>query len=249
MSMELLEALTRIAEVERKIDNLFRHGPVTERKKIDGRWFVRMRVGGQDTDPFLSPWIPYVSPNGGPQGLNVHRVPKEGEQLTLLSPAGDFQQGVATSLFWSNQHPPPSDDPDAVVITHPKFKLTLKDGVLKIDTSEKIEFNSTQEIKFEVGGSTLTMDTSKITSVVGGSALLVEGGKIRATASRIETDGKTYLGKPTAQKKVIIQGLLECEDVFAEPPGQMDEKAKDIEAQVQAAMAAAAAAGGDGGGA
>ena len=36
MSMELLEALTRIAEVERKIDNLFRHGPVTERKKIEG---------------------------------------------------------------------------------------------------------------------------------------------------------------------------------------------------------------------
>jgi hypothetical protein len=35
MSMEVLEALACIAEIERKIDNLF-HGPVTERKRIDG---------------------------------------------------------------------------------------------------------------------------------------------------------------------------------------------------------------------
>jgi hypothetical protein len=36
MSMEVLEALACIAEIERKIDNLFRLGPVTERKRIDG---------------------------------------------------------------------------------------------------------------------------------------------------------------------------------------------------------------------
>jgi hypothetical protein len=35
--MEVLEAFARIAEIERKIDNLFRHGPVMERKKIGGR--------------------------------------------------------------------------------------------------------------------------------------------------------------------------------------------------------------------
>jgi hypothetical protein len=36
MLMEVLEALACIAEIERKIDNLFRHGPATERKRIDG---------------------------------------------------------------------------------------------------------------------------------------------------------------------------------------------------------------------
>jgi hypothetical protein len=36
MSIEVLEALACIAEIERKIDNLFRHRPVTERKRIDG---------------------------------------------------------------------------------------------------------------------------------------------------------------------------------------------------------------------
>ncbi|MGJ4927471.1 phage baseplate assembly protein V [Bradyrhizobium sp. HKCCYLRH3095] len=171
MSMVVLEALTRIAEIERKLDNLFRHGPVTERKQIDGRWLVRMRLGGSEDEPFLSPWIPYVSPNGGPEGLNVHRVPKEGEQLTLLSPAGDFQQGVATSLFWSDQHPPPSDDADAVVITHPKFKMTLRGGNLTIENAEEIHLKA------------------------GRSELEIKKDAINIVSDKIITVGKTYLGQ------------------------------------------------------
>ena len=179
MSMVVLEALTRIAEIERKLDNLFRHGPVTERKQIDGRWLVRMRLGGSEDEPFLSPWIPYVSPNGGPEGLNVHRVPKEGEQLTLLSPAGDFQQGVATSLFWSDQHPPPSDDPDAVVITHPKFKMTLKGGNLTIENAEEIHFKA------------------------GRSELEIKKNAINIVSDKIITVGKTYLGQ---ERKGAMEG-------------------------------------------
>jgi len=133
VSMELLEVLTRIAELERKLDSMFRHGPVHDRNKIDGRWFVRLKIGGADDDPFLSPWIPYSSPNGGPNGLNVHRVPAEGEQLTMLSPAGDPRQAVATSLFWSDHHPPPSDEADALVVTHPLFRLEIENGVLTIE--------------------------------------------------------------------------------------------------------------------
>ena len=181
MSMVVLEALTRIAEIERKLDNLFRHGPVTERKKIDGRWLVRMRLGGSEDEPFLSPWIPYVSPNGGPEGLNVHRVPKEGEQLTLLSPAGDFQQGVATSLFWSDQHPPPSDDPDAVVITHPKFKMIIKSGNLTIENAEEIHFKA------------------------GRSELEIKKNAINIVSDKIITVGKTYLGQ---ERKDAMEGDL-----------------------------------------
>jgi hypothetical protein len=45
MSIEVLEALACIAEIEREIDNLFRLRPPTERKRIDGTEFVRMRIG------------------------------------------------------------------------------------------------------------------------------------------------------------------------------------------------------------
>ena len=199
MSMELLEVLTRVAELERKLDSMFRHGPVHERKKIEGRWFVRLKVGGTGDEPFLSPWIPYSSPNGGPQGLNVHRVPAEGEQLTMLSPAGDFRQAVATSLFWSDDHPPPSEDEDAVTITHPKFRLDLKDGTLKIETSENVDIKSNQIVKLNAG------DT--ITLRVGESEIEINGEAISIKAEDVIILKRVFVGMDTKNEKIPIKIL------------------------------------------
>jgi phage baseplate assembly protein gpV len=197
--MELLEVLTRVAELERKLDSMFRHGPVHERKKIEGRWFVRLKVGGTGDEPFLSPWIPYSSPNGGPQGLNVHRVPAEGEQLTMLSPAGDFRQAVATSLFWSDDHPPPSEDEDAVTITHPKFRLDLKDGTLKIETSENVDIKSNQIVKLNAG------DT--ITLRVGESEFEINGEAISIKAEDVIILKRVFVGMDTKNEKIPIKIL------------------------------------------
>jgi phage baseplate assembly protein gpV len=175
VSMELLEVLTRVAELERKLDSIFRHGPVHERKKIEGRWFVRLKIGGTEQAPFLSPWIPYSSPNGGPQGLNLHRVPSQGEQLTLLSPAGDFRQAVAVPLFWSDDHPAPSEQADALVVTHPLFRLEIENGVLTIECER---FN----LKGRDGGGISMVD-----------------GKLTLKADIIETDGETRLDKGSRQ--------------------------------------------------
>ena len=199
MSMELLEVLTRVAELERKLDSMFRHGPVHERKKIEGRWFVRLKVGGTGDEPFLSPWIPYSSPNGGPQGLNVHRVPAEGEQLTMLSPAGDFRQAVATSLFWSDDHPPPSEDEDAVTITHPKFRLDLKDGTLKIETSENVDIKSTQTIKLDAGQS--------IALTVGDSEIEIKSDAINIKAEDVIILKRVFVGMDAKNEKIPIKIL------------------------------------------
>jgi phage baseplate assembly protein gpV len=199
VSMELLEVLTRVAEVERKLDSIFRHGPVHERRNIEGRWFVRLKVGGTDEKPFLSPWIPYSSPNGGPAGLNVHRVPAKGEQLTMLSPAGDFRQAVATSLFWSDDHPPPSEDGDAVTITHPKFKLDLKDGTLKIETSENVDIKSTQTIKLDAG--------QTITLKVGESEIEIKGDAINLKAEDVIILKRVFVGVDAKNEKIPIKIL------------------------------------------
>lgn len=175
MSAEILQLLSRIAEVERKLDSMFRHGPVQERRKIDGRWFVRLKIGGTEQEPFLSPWIPYSSANGGPEGLNVHRVPAKGEQLTMLSPAGDFRQAVAVSLFWSDNHPAPSDKAEALVVTHPLFRLEIENGVLTIEC-ERLNL---------VGRD--------------GSGISMIDGKLTLKADIIETDGETRLDKGSKQ--------------------------------------------------
>jgi phage baseplate assembly protein gpV len=198
VSAEILELLTRVAELERKLDSMFRHGPVHERKKIEKRWFVRLKVGGTDQQPF-SPWIPYSSPNGGPAGLNVHRVPAKGEQLTMLSPAGDFRQAVATSLFWSDDHPPSSEDEDAVTITHPKFKLDLKDGTLKIETSENVDIKSNQTIKLDAG--------QTITFKVGESEIEIKGDAINIKAEDVIVLKRVFVGMDAKNERIPVKSL------------------------------------------
>jgi hypothetical protein len=51
MSMEVLEALACIGEIERKIDNLFRPGPVTEQKRIDGAGSFACASGARGPEP------------------------------------------------------------------------------------------------------------------------------------------------------------------------------------------------------
>jgi phage baseplate assembly protein gpV len=199
VSAEILELLTRVAELERKLDSMFRHGPVHERKKIEKRWFVRLKVGGTDQQPFLSPWIPYSSPNGGPAGLNVHRVPAKGEQLTMLSPAGDFRQAVATSLFWSDDHPPPSEDEGTVTITHPKFKLDLKDGTLKIEASENVDIKSNQTIKLDAG--------QTITFKVGESEIEIKGDAINIKAEDVIVLKRVFVGMDAKNERIPVKSL------------------------------------------
>ena len=45
----------------------------------------------------------------------------------------------------------------------------------------------------------------KITLKVGASTIVIEAAKITATSSRIETDGKTYLGDPMATEHVMLE--------------------------------------------
>jgi hypothetical protein len=123
----------------------------------------------------------------------------------MLSPAGDFRQAVAASLFWSNDHPPPSQDEDAVTITHPKFKLDLKDGTLKIETSEVIEFRANNKIVFNVGQTEIEMTTSAI-NVVSGT---------------IFTVGETHVGvdqkHERAPRKIEVQTDIPAKKAYSKP--------------------------------
>ena len=227
-SQIMAELFMRLAELERKQDNFVRHGAVTERKKIDKEWFVRIRVGGTDDEPMLSPWLPVSSPNGGASGLNIHWVPRVGENMTAISPSGDFEQAMVLPYFWSKNNPAPSEDPDEVVITHKDFRLALKDGVLKIESSKEIEFNSEQKIRF----------------VGGGSELELKGGHINLVSGDIHAVGKTHLGVESkdeeGKKKAVMEGLMIGPRVLVSDKDAVEDPKV---AEIMAAIAAA----GDGG--
>ena len=172
----LAELIERVAELERRVSRTDLHGPVTDRKKIKGQWRVRVRIGGTDDKPMKTPWISYGQIAGA---LKVHWVPSVGQQMTVHAPDAVPEQAVAIPMTWSDGNKSPSDDGDAVVITHDKFKLSLKGGKLLVEA---------QEIELKCGESSV-----KIT-----------GEKITLKSALIETDGKTKLDK--GDERVLTEG-------------------------------------------
>jgi phage baseplate assembly protein gpV len=117
-----------VADLERRISALMRHGTVQE---VDpAKALVRLSYGtGSDGQPFLSPWVPYAQIAGA---LKVHTPPSVGQQMTTVSPNGDFQQAVALPMHWSNQNESPSSAGDEHVLTFGGFTITLTSDKLTV---------------------------------------------------------------------------------------------------------------------
>lgn len=69
----LVEVLRRTAEIERRFDGMVKQGPVAEVDPKSGT--VRVRLGGSDKEPMLSPPIPYAQIAGGEGSRAAHGRP------------------------------------------------------------------------------------------------------------------------------------------------------------------------------
>ena len=101
---ELVELVSRVAELERRFAGVLRHGTVAE---VDPeRQRVRLDLGPAHgaEGRFLSPWVPYAQFSGA---LRVHTPPTVGQQLTAMSPSGDFSAGGGAASDPSQRQPEP----------------------------------------------------------------------------------------------------------------------------------------------
>lgn len=154
-----VELLARLAELERIVATQIRHGTVAEVDATKQR--VRLSLG-KDTKgkEFLGPWVPYGQVAGA---LKVHSPPSVGQTMTLISPSGDPQQGVAMPLTWSTANPSPGDKKDEHALTIGNVRMDLKDGQFKL-TIAGVVFDFTDQ------------------------GLHVNGGHIRHNGKRIDAD-------------------------------------------------------------
>ena len=129
MIKALTEMAAKIAEIERRLATTMRHGTVAQVNPATG--LVRLDLGeGTGGAPLLSPWIRYAQTGGA---LKVHSPPSVGQQMTLMAPDGDFEQGVAMPMAFSTANPSPSAAGDATVITIGAVTLTLMgDGLTAV---------------------------------------------------------------------------------------------------------------------
>ena len=179
---EIAELAARVAELERRVAGTMRHGRVAEVDPAEA--WVRLDFGAATGGGrFLSPKVPYAQIAGA---LKVHTPPSVGQQMTVVAPAGDWQQAVAVPMTWSNQNNAPSDSGDEHVLTYGDWRITLRDNLLK----------------FECGELTIEKTDGGMTLSVGGTRWSFTGAGLTQTGGQIDHDGhridKTHRHTETA---------------------------------------------------
>ena len=155
---QLTHLAQRVAELERIVASLLRHGTVEQVDAAKKR--VRLRIGeNEQGEPFLSPWVPYAQIAGA---LKVHTPPSAGQQFTLFSPAGDFQQAVAIPLTWSEANPSPSEKGNEHVLTFADVKMEVRDGQTKITVGDAVADIKAGSIELAIGGSGFVLDAAQL---------------------------------------------------------------------------------------
>lgn len=140
---QIAELAAKVADLERRFAGSMRHGTVAS---VDpAKQTVRLKLGKDaDGNDFLSPNIPYGQTAGA---MKFHNPPSVGQQMTMMSPGGDFMQAVAVPMHWSDANVSPSQAGDEHVMTFGSVTATLKGNSLSI----------------KVGGTELLIEGAKIT--------------------------------------------------------------------------------------
>lgn len=86
----------RLAELERRLNNLLRYGTIAEAD------YSRARVRVQSGE-LLSGWLPWLTHRAS-NDTSWH-APEVGEQVVLVSPCGDPAQAVVLPAIYQNAHP------------------------------------------------------------------------------------------------------------------------------------------------
>ncbi|MFC5509271.1 hypothetical protein [Bosea massiliensis] len=149
------EIINRIAKIETRISNMVRFGTVAQ---VDAkRKEVRLRLGSDDSDPFLSPWVPYSQTAGA---LKIHTPPSVGQPFALMSDNGNMRQSVAVPRTWDNENPSPSEKGDEHVLTFGSVTAAIRG----------------KQVIAEVGGAKFDVTDEKVTILIGGRSVELTAG-------------------------------------------------------------------------
>lgn len=89
-----------LTDAERRLSNLALIGQIAEVNPRKAR--VRVRAGAITTG-----WLPFATLRAGPD--RTWHAPEVGEQVLVVSPGGDLNQGVVVGSLYRDQFPPPFD--------------------------------------------------------------------------------------------------------------------------------------------
>jgi phage baseplate assembly protein V len=92
-----------ITELDRRVSNLIRFGTIAEADYALAK--VRVRCGD-----ILTGWLPWLTPRAG--GNKTWDAPETGEQVVILSPSGELNQGLVFGSLFQALMPAPVATPE-----------------------------------------------------------------------------------------------------------------------------------------
>lgn len=136
----IIDMAVDLAMLKTALGKMIKVGPVAV---VDAEKGYRIRLGGTDDEPFLSPWRPH--PETGKTSVPL----KEGQIVGLLNPSGDPRQGLLLRGGYSDAHSSPNGDMAANVFEDAGVKVTVAagkltavvGGVSMILSPEGVDFN------------------------------------------------------------------------------------------------------------
>lgn len=98
-----------VVELQRRLANIVRKGTVYELDADAAR--ARVKYDEQDDGtPVVTTWLQWGVRRAGPD--RTWWAPEVGEQVLILSPAGDLRQAVIVCSLWREAYPPNGDAAD-----------------------------------------------------------------------------------------------------------------------------------------
>ncbi|RFB80403.1 phage baseplate assembly protein V [Methylovirgula sp. 4M-Z18] len=130
LSDSLVAAHERIADLEGRLERMWRPGTVTD---VDAaQQLYRHQIGVDDQgQPVKSDWIPYGQHAGDHK---EHIAPSVGQQMMMISPDGDHSQAFGVPFTWSNANASPSTRSDESVRLRGDVKVTQRGDKHMTDT-------------------------------------------------------------------------------------------------------------------
>lgn len=139
-------ALAREVEELRRIqENTIRVGTVADVDAAKG--LARIDIG-TDKNPLISDWRPWTEQAGA---IKTWVPPSIGEQVRLISPAGEIAAGWIDRGGFSDTNPQPHDRPAEAVLTIGDTRITKKGDEVRIETPTAVVIADKVELGDEGG--------------------------------------------------------------------------------------------------
>ncbi|WP_288444027.1 phage baseplate assembly protein V [uncultured Serratia sp.] len=185
---------TQLSELLRLLTNLIRIGTISEVDTENG--LCRVQTGGLETT--LLKWLTMRAGSA-----RTWWAPSIGEQVLILSMAGELTTAFVLPAIFSDAHPAPSDSKGALVTEFPdgaRFSYDPEVGAMTVEDVKTAIFRATTEIRLETPKVTCTqlLETARLSVTDGGTMtgnITHSGGRL--TSNDVIVDEHKHSGVET----------------------------------------------------